>query len=185
MKIGFFCERGEIPEIGTGHYYRTKWTSEEMIKRGHSATYISVGNDLPVDLDVVVIDDLRSQRTIMDGAIKNGTKVVLIDGVPEDVGDADLTISACFNPLAQYRGVEYMSFLPRGDRQYSSSQPNNIFVSMGGFDANQNALKALSVISELGLKAIVTKSINHPDFTKMFSNIEVFVTLMYSSLSIL
>lgn len=175
MRIGFFCERGEIPEIGTGHYYRSKWTSEEMALRGHDTINISPDDDLPGDIDILVIDDLRSQKPVMDDAIKRNIKTVLIDGVPGDIANADLTISACFNEKAQYKGVKYMSFLPRGDKQYSVDQPDNIFVSMGGFDANQNAKKALVAINELGLNAIVTKSINHFGFAEVFPNVEVFV----------
>lgn len=163
MKIGFFCDRGEIPEIGTGHFYRSKWTSESMQRRGHEIINIMPGCYLPNNLDALVIDDLRSQRKLADEAKSNGTKVVLIDGIEEDVMIADLTISSCFNPASQYKGVEYMSFLPRGHREYVPSIHASVFVSMGGYDANNIAYTVIDVLKDMGIDAVVTKSINHGD----------------------
>lgn len=173
MKIGFFCEWGEIPEIGTGHFYRSKWTSEAMKHRGHDTIDIAPGNDLPIDLDVLVIDDLRSQRSLIGMAKYNNTKVVLIDGIEEDVPEVNLAISAKFNIASQYKGIEYMSFLPRGDRSYKSLESTKVFVSMGGFDANNIASTVLEVLQEMGIDAIVTRSINHEDLSS--ENTEVFV----------
>lgn len=175
MKIGFFCDLGEIPEIGTGHFYRSKWTAEAMERRGHKTVRIGPGDIIPDDLDVLVIDDLRSQRSVLDEAKANGAKIVLIDGIPEDVPGADLTISARFNTASQYIGTEYMSFLPRGDRKYSDPDNRRVFVSMGGFDANEIAYTALDVLDEIGADAVVTKSINHIDLEERFPNAEIYV----------
>ena len=176
MKLSFFCERGKMPEIGTGHYYRSIWAIDYLYERGHQAGILMPGEDLSDGIDVLVIDDLRSQRPLMDKARKKGIKVVLIDGVPDDVPYADLSISSCFNPKAEYRGVKYMAFLNRGSRSYNYSESikDTVFVSMGGFDANNIAPMVLGVLREFGLKAVVTKSINHSDFSKVFTDISVY-----------
>lgn len=175
MKLTFFCEKGTTPEIGTGHYYRSKWIVDCLWERGHAARIIS-NYKLPEDTDVLVIDDLRSHRRLISKAKYLGAKVVLIDGPFDDVPYADLVISAFYNKKAHYSGIEYMAFLPRGDRKFDKTKTisnDPVFVSMGGFDANNLTPMVLKVVREFGLKAIVTKSINHPDFGE-WADVEVY-----------
>ncbi len=174
MKVAFICERGMTPEIGTGHYYRSKWAADFLRDRGHNTSIIFDGN-FSADTDVLVVDDLRPHRSILSSARDMGIKTVLIDGVSEDVPYADLTISAFFNPKSQYRGIDYMSFLPSGSRKFNKDvNLDKVFVSMGGFDANNIAPMVLGVLHELGLKVIITKSINHANFTEVFPDLEVY-----------
>lgn len=175
MKITFFYEHGQIREIGTGHKYRSNNLARELRHRGHT-TWTMEENPNYDDADIVVIDHVFSQKQLIEEIKKKNKKVVLIDGAEEDVGLVDLSISACYNDKASYQGVRYLA-LPQTAtwekyRPYIKSK--SVFVAMGGYDANNYAEMIIGVLRELGLNAVVAKSINHPDFSKTYSNAIMF-----------
>lgn len=183
MNIGFVCESGEIPEIGTGHYYRSKYIINALNARKHNAFFLDKTKKYK-ELDVLVVDDLRSQRDFIiyaKNTYKN-TKIVLIDGVETDLDVADVSVSAFFNKKSCYRGIKYMVFNPCFDKTYKNGPSNHVFVGVGGFDANmlvENIIKALDLC---GLQAYVAKSINHEDVCEKFNNAKFFVSEDYYSL---
>ena len=113
MKIAFFYEYGKINEIGTGHKYRSREIGKMLEKNGHDVEYIEQKNIVPnKNCDILVIDHVTSQAEMISNAKKIGTKVVLMDGCPDDIEAVDLSISSFANPKAQYRGIKYIvSFL--------------------------------------------------------------------------
>lgn len=174
MQIVFYCEHGEIEEVGTGHYWRTKAIGKELSNRGHSTKWI--GSDDDIDADVLVIDDVRKQTDIILRAKDAGTKVMLIDGVAEDVPLVDASISAIFNDAAKHTGIGYMAFPKCSalERYRPDTKHTNIFVGLGGFDARNLAEKVLKILDKMKVNAIVAKSINHPDFREQFGRVEIF-----------
>lgn len=155
MRIAFYYECGQIKEIGTGHYYRCKILAEELNRRGHQV--VSVDEEC----DVAVVDHMFSQAKLIEQLKRQGTKVVLIDGAQEDAPLVDASISACINAAAKFSGLEYLVISPPGKHRYDSFSSDQVFVSMGGFDYNEYSSHAVQLIKELGLKALVTKNINH------------------------
>ena len=103
-------------------------------------------------------------------------KVVLIDGAEEDTQLADLSISAFYNAKSEYQGAKYI-VIPKcyeWSRYRSYIKNDTVFVGMGGFDAGQYAQKIIEILKEMGLLAVVAKSINHPNFEDSFSNVKIF-----------
>lgn len=176
MKVAFFYECGKVPEVGTGHKYRSEVLAELLSRRGHDIIWVAKNNDPPKDANVLVIDHVFTQTHLIKRAKELGLKVLLIDGAEEDVELVDASVSATYNKNAQYSGIKYMAFKPSGrDEKYREGRTEGpVFVSMGGFDANNIAETVLDILQELGLHAIVTKSINHKDLKQRFPNIEVF-----------
>jgi spore coat polysaccharide biosynthesis predicted glycosyltransferase SpsG len=162
MKVCFYYEYGEIPEIGTGHFYRTKTIRRELEKRGHQTYAVEDGIFFP-DTDILVIDHFNSQKELILRAKTVGIKVVLIDGQEEDVEYADESISAIYNKNARWTGLEYMCFPTAGATDFYSTPRNTriVFVGMGGFDKCNLAEFAVDILGELELNAIVARSINH------------------------
>jgi len=152
MKVAFYFEHGEIPEIGTGHKYRAKVISEELKKRGHE-----IIEGYP---DVLIVDHLFEQTERIKEVKAKGIKVVLIDGIEADAALVDLSISAFYNKSAQYRGLNYMAFPSHPDTYYKANKSKKIFVSMGGFDANNLTEMAIKAVKNLRYTALVTRSIN-------------------------
>lgn len=173
MEISFYCERGQKPEIGTGHYWRSKAIVKELIKRGHKTSFIE--DDVIMNgPDIMVIDHIHSKKDVISRAKASGMKVVLIDGHPDDVKLADTSISAVVNPAATHTGIDYMAFSNTTERYNPRKKGKTVFVSMGGFDANNLAELVLRALQDTGLYAVVTKSNNHPDFTKKFKHVVIF-----------
>jgi len=175
VKITFFYESGAIPEIGTGHKYRCKEIAKELEKKGHDIAFMQ-DEILISNRDIMIIDHIKSQRGLIERAKHAKMKVVLIDGHPDDVELVDLSISAYANPKAQYRGAKYMAFSTLNqywDKYKAHTKSKTIFVGVGGFDYKNIAEFILKALDELGLNAIVAKSINHPNF-KEFSRAKVF-----------
>lgn len=173
MKVNFFYESGEIEEIGTGHKYRSIEIANELQKRGHDTVFLSDERS-----DVLIIDHMDSKIDLIKEAKNNKIKVVLIDGDEKDIDYVDLSISAFTNTRSQYKGINYIVF-PRDsysiwNKYKTDSSKKSVFVSMGGYDINNLAELVLEVLDEMGLDAIVTKSINHGNLGEKFSRAEVF-----------
>lgn len=161
MRVTFFYEYGEKPEIGTGHKYRTKTIVDELEKRGHN-THIMSDGILLSNTDVLVVDHMFSQSGLIKRAKSANIKVVLIDGVEEDVPFVDESISAVYNKRSTHTGVDYMCFPTKGRTNfYSKPKSNSVFVGMGGFDCGNLAEFVVDTLSDFGFNAIVAKSINH------------------------
>jgi len=174
MKIAFYYECGKIPEIGMGHKYRSHEIGNELIRRGHKVEYTS--NDVVKNgWDVLIIDHISSQKSIIDRAKASGAKVVLIDGAQEDVPLVDISISAFVNEESHYKGEKFLVFPANAWNRYSPrTKSKTIFVAVGGFDAGNIAEFILETLEEMGLNAIVAKSINHPDFKEKFGRVGIF-----------
>lgn len=175
MKIAFFYECGKIKEVGTGHKYRAKEIGELLERNGHDVEYTE--QDVVMsNWDVLVIDHIKSCKDMIGRAKNSGAKVVLVDGHPDDVPLVDISISAFYNPISQYRGVKYIVIPtnPYWDKYRAYTSSKTIFVGVGGFDANDIAEFILNVLDDMNLNAIVTKSINHGNFRDNFSNVEIF-----------
>ena len=178
MNIAFFYEHGQVPEIGTGHKYRCINLMKMLSKRGHSICEMS---DLS-EVDVLVVDHAFSQKDIMIKARNLGIKVVLLDGVPGDISFSDISISAFYNSAAEHRGPEHIIIpIPKYSwNRYGEGQDSDtVFVGMGGFDANNIAESVIGVLADMGISALVAKSINHHDFDKRFSNVKSFTESNY------
>ena len=175
MKIAFYREYGAKKEIGMGHFYRSKTISEALKRKGHNISFIDDGI-LTNDVQVLIIDHISSQNSLILQAKSAGMKIVLIDGAEEDVSLADLSISAFFNKSSQYKGIKYVvvPYHYSTDRYRPYKKNKSILISMGGYDANNYAELILDVLDELGLNAIVTKSINHQDLKTKYPRIEIF-----------
>jgi spore coat polysaccharide biosynthesis predicted glycosyltransferase SpsG len=177
MKIAFFYEYGKIDQIGTGHKYRSMEIGKRLKRNGHDVVYTE--DDMVLtEWDVLVIDHINSKKDMIMRAKQSGTKVVLIDGHPDDTKIVDVSISAFSNDMAQYRGVKYI-VIPKHtswgwNRYRSYTKSKTVFVSVGGFDANNLAEFVLEVLDEMEINAIVTKSINHGNFKDKFSRVEIF-----------
>jgi spore coat polysaccharide biosynthesis predicted glycosyltransferase SpsG len=155
LNVGFCYEFGAIKEVGTGHHYRVQVLSNEFKRRGHMV----VGAE---KADVVVVDHVHSQRDVIQMHKARGAKVVLIDGAPEDLELVDVSISAVINRKAQYTGLPYL-IIPqlKGFSRYNPrTKSNTVFVSLGGFDYNDYASLSAKVVTDLGYKALVTRSLN-------------------------
>lgn len=175
MHVALFCEYGEKPEIGMGHLYRLKEISRQLEIKGHIISWVSESEIHP-NANVLIIDHVHSQKDLITEAKTNGVKVVLIDGAEEDIELVDTSISAIYNPLAQYKGAEYFAIpKPSHNESYKlDNKSKTVFVAMGGYDANNLAYRIVRILEEMGLPAIVAKSINHTDFKSMFKNVEIF-----------
>lgn len=176
MYVAFYYEYGEIPEVGTGHYWRSQAISSELIRRGHRVTHISESSKLTDDVDILVIDHVHSQADLIELAHSMQIKTVLIDGQPEDADLTNTSISAFYNPKAQHRGIEHIAFTKCQNwiRYKPSTKSRTVFVGMGGFDACMHAELVLNVLDRMGVNAIVAKSINHPNFKERYSRVEIF-----------
>jgi spore coat polysaccharide biosynthesis predicted glycosyltransferase SpsG len=173
MKIAFFYECGKTSE----HKYRSLEVGKRLQRNGHDVEYTE--DDIVLTTwDVLIIDHVESKKDMIMRAKQSGTKIVLIDGHPDDVGFVDLSISAFLNDKAQYRGVKYIvipehtSWVWNRYRPYTKSR--TVFVSTGSFDESNLTEFILRVLDELKINAIVTKSTNHSNFRDMFSRIEIF-----------
>jgi len=176
VKITFFYESGAMPEVGTGHKYRCQEIAKVLKKNGHSTEFMQ--NDvLAKGRDVLVIDHIKSQESLIHRAKHAGMKVALIDGHPDDVGLVDLSVSAFTNPKAKYKGIKYTAF-PALNQHWDKYKPDTksrtIFIGMGGFDYQNIAEFVLGILDELKLNAVVAKSVNHPNFKESFSRVEIF-----------
>jgi len=100
MQITFFCEHGKKKEIGTGHLYRSLELMERLKSLGHKVDFMDDGI-LMSNTDILVIDHMHSQKSLIERAKHAEMKVVLIDGAPEDTELVDASISAFANPKAQ------------------------------------------------------------------------------------
>lgn len=173
MEVAFYCEQGQKPEVGTGHYWRSKAIAKELVRREYKVSFVE--DDVIFNgPDVMVIDHIHSKRGVIGRAKASGMRVVLIDGHPDDVELVDASISAVVNPAAQYSGIDYMAFSNTTERYNPRKKGKAVFVSMGGFDANNLAELVLKALQDTGLYIVVTKSNNHPDFIKKFPNVVVF-----------
>lgn len=175
MHIVLYNEYGPKYEIGMGHKYRCMELGRELKRRGHKVSNVEDGI-LMADNDVLVIDHMYSQKDLIQRAKSAGMKVVLIDGAEEDVGLTDISISAFINQKATYKGIKYIAF-PTSlswDKYRPYNKSNSVFVGFGGFDANNYAEMAIRVLKNFGLNAVVAKSINHPNFKDLQSNVEMF-----------
>ena len=176
MKIVMFYESGEIPEIGTGHKYRSKEIAKILRNNGHEVEFMLDGV-LIKERDVLIIDHISSQKSLINRAKHAGMKVVLIDGVEEDVTLVDLSISSFINAKSQYTGAKYIAFPTQTqywERYRPSTSSNTVFVGMGGYDHKNLADLVLNILDDMGLNAIVAKSINHNNFKDKFSRVEIF-----------
>jgi len=183
MKITLFYESGEIAEIGTGHKYRCLEIAKLLEKNGHDVRFMLDGV-LTSGRDVLVIDHIKSQKSLIARAKHSGMKVVLIDGHPDDTELVDLSISAFVNPKAEYTGVKYMAFPvlnQHWDKYRAGAKSNAVFVGVGGFDYRQMAEVIVSVLQDMELNAVVAKSLNHTDFREKFSRVVVFEEENYYS----
>jgi len=175
MQVAFFCEYGKIPEVGTGHYWRSQVISKELQRRGHETFWVVPQND-PPKADVLVIDHVHSQSDLILRAKELDIKIALIDGTPEDAAQTDASVSAFYNSEAQHKGIEYIAFpkCPSWIRYKPDTKSRTVFIGMGGFDASNFADILLKVLDKMQVNAIVAKSINHPDFTQKYSRVEMF-----------
>lgn len=162
MKISFFYECGEIKEIGMGHKYRCRILSKEMERRGHT-TDIVENKILFSDTDVLVIDHLFDQENLIHRAQKEKIKVLLIDGTKENARQANESVSAIYNQYANHTGIKYMCFPTAGKVGWynTDNRSNTVFVGMGGYDHRNLAEYIVDILADLGLNAIVARSINH------------------------
>lgn len=176
MKISFFFDFGPVKEIGTGHKYRTKVISEELVRRQHKTDIISDGT-ITNDINVLIIDHIKSQKNLILQAKSANIKIVLIDGAAEDVPLVDLSISAFINDAATYKGEKYIC-IPTNDTywdKYSvSKKSNNIFVAMGGYDYNNYAELIIKSFQDSEYNLIIAKSINHPNYKEKYPRVEMF-----------
>lgn len=173
MRVVFWYQCGEIDEIGTGHRFRSRFIGEQLTQRGHEVTYIEDNDVVADNYDVMIIDHINPPKDISKRAKSMGMKVVVIDG-KDPV--ADISISAFLNDDADYKGIMYATFpVSPYSMKYDSDNGSDIaFVGMGGFDKNNYAKVVLEILMEMKINAIVTHSINHPDFKKEFPGVEVF-----------
>ena len=162
MKITFYYEYGFKKEIGTGHKYRVKQVGKELEKRGHSVEY-TTENVVVNSWDVLVIDHMDEKSSMIARAKRNNMKVVLIDGVEDDIPNTDISISMFANPSAKYTGLDYAVFpdAPEWANHNVDIHRNTIFVGMGGYDANNYAYLVAEALGLFKINVIVTKSINH------------------------
>jgi spore coat polysaccharide biosynthesis predicted glycosyltransferase SpsG len=163
MKFSFRFDYGQKPEVGTGHKYRCEALGNELRNRGH---YVSMQDDQ--EAQVAVLDFVGSAKVFIDEARSRNQKIVLIDGVPEDVPFVDLSISAVFNKGAQYKGLRYTVFPKPFHASFYNAYTlsDTVFVGLGGFDYNNYVDLALQAIGKAGLKALVGKNINLPDISR-------------------
>lgn len=175
MKIGIYYEYGKTKEIGTGHKYRAMELTKELTRRGHKVEHTNE-DVVMTHWDMLIIDHILPKKDMIERAKKCNMKTVLVDGDREDAKNVDLSVSAFFNPQAQYRGAKYMIFPNKilWSRYNPYNKNTAVFVAMGGFDFNNHASKVLDILDELGINAIVAKSINHPDFKQTYKR-----TVMY------
>lgn len=171
MRIAFYYEYGRVKEIGTGHYYRSRVLANELVLRGHEIVRPSN------KCDVVVIDHMFSQARLIYELKQRGIKTVLIDGAAEDTDLVDASISVCINRAAKYTGLEYLIIPPIGKERYSTGQSNLVFVSMGGFDYNNYAECVINILGDFGIKAIVTRSINHKFNADFFEGADFYMAM--------
>jgi spore coat polysaccharide biosynthesis predicted glycosyltransferase SpsG len=173
MHVVFFCEYGNIEEIGFGHLYRTKTLMRELERKGHTSE-ISQSYD---KANVFVVDHMKSQSELLRGAKERGIKTVLIDGDPDDVQFADISISAFVNYASEYKGLDYLVFpLPQGFYFYDTDKNNEskkIFISMGGYDANKYTALAVRASFEMGFTAVVPKN-NSDMLQTQYSNVIIY-----------
>lgn len=152
--ISFYYEYGNIPEIGTGHFYRYKVLKEELESRNFKES----GNS-----NLVIIDHIFSKKDLINKYKNEGKKIVLIDGAEEDVDLVDLSISAAVNKKSQYRGIDYI-IIYTTTKEYINNENNLVFVSVGGFDCNNLTDKIVKVVNDCGFKALTTRKVDDADF---------------------
>lgn len=180
MKIALFCEYGKKREIGTGHLHRLKGLERVLKSRSHEIVWIAPEGVVDKTANVLVIDHVFSQQSIIAQAKDFGLKVVLMDGSEEDVPMVDISISPAYNKLANYTGTKYF-VLPYSseDRYKLDIKSNSVFVGMGGYDANNYAPRICEVLGGFGLNAIVAKSINNSDDVSCIKNAVMFEEYNY------
>lgn len=174
MNIVLFCEHGEKFEIGTGHLYRLMSIEKNLCARGHNVLWhnSNIGWE---NVDILVIDHMYSQSSLILNAKSYGVNVLLIDGAESDVDKADVSISAVLNKKATHKGHEYFAIPSPPNTLYNiETNSKTVFVSMGGFDANNIAYSIMRILEDMGVRAIVSRSINHSNFKMMFKNVEVY-----------
>lgn len=175
MKVAFYSERTQIPEIGTGHYWRSKAVSGELVNRGHDIFFID-DNVETIGADILVIDHINSKKYLIDKAKTEGTKVILVDGDAIDIPFVDASVSAFLNFSATNTGIKYIAFpKPEDDDKYNPNiNSNSIFVAMGGFDANNLAELVIPIVIDAGFDVLVAKSDNHPDFSMIYERVKMY-----------
>jgi len=174
MHVSLFCEHGEKREIGTGHLYRLLEIARELSSRGHVTSWVQ-NRECNPEAKVLVVDHIHTQRDLILKAKAAGVKVVLIDGAEEDVELVDASVSAIYNPLAQYQGAKYFAIpKPSYSETYRlDTKSKTAFVAMGGFDANNLAYRVVRMLESMDVPVIVARSINHSNFKMFFKNVEV------------
>lgn len=162
MKISFWFDYGQKPEIGTGHKYRCTAIGNELKRRGHS---VLMNQD--DGANIVVVDFIDSREALIREAKERKQKVVLIDGPEKDVDIVDLSISAVLNRGADHTGLKYMVFPKPFHASFYNpgTNSNTVFIGMGGFDKNSYVDLALRAVQKAGMEALVGNNINPPDLS--------------------
>jgi len=173
MRINFFYEYEKSNR--TESKYRAIELGNALKKRGHDVTYTEE-DIVMTQWDILVIDHTKSKKDMIMRAKQSGTKVMLLDGDPDDVELVDVCVSAFINRNAHFRGSKYI-IVPRNatwDRYRPYTKSRTVFIGVGDFDITNIAEFALDVLNEINLNAIVVKSTNHYNFRDKFSRIEMF-----------
>lgn len=124
--------------------------SKEFTNRGHQV--------VDCNSDVLIIDHIYSQREMIEG-LKN-EKTVLIDGSEIDVEIVNTSVSAFYNKRARYFGNKYI-IVPKCKESYRPGiNSKTVFINAGLVD-DGFATHMVEILSEIGLHAIVGRSINH------------------------
>lgn len=172
MRVSFWYEYGRIYNIGTGHKYRSRLLGGILEKRGHKIKYIE-DDVIMKGEDVIVLDHMDPPEDVVNRSRKACNTLVVIDGVCDE---ADISISAFQNKNADYQGIDYIAFAvyPHTTKYDSRKKSKDIFVGMGGYDANEYAERVANILKDIGLNAIIAKSINHDDISERLTNVCMF-----------
>ena len=131
MRIAIYYEYGKKREIGTGHKYRAEAIAKELKKRGHKVE-LTTDDIVKSGWDVLIIDHIHNKKSIIDRAKSCNIRVILIDGVEENVKEVDLSISAFYNTSAENKGIKYIAFPVASEWNKHNLETKNkcVFVSM-------------------------------------------------------
>lgn len=179
MKIVFRCDGGKIKEIGTGHITRCILMAKELRRRKHQIIFIVAGDAFafteiskagfkthPIKNnqkdnvvtaaarlrpDILVIDALeRENKYIPALKQKFNIPIVQLDAVKGHARKADIRINAMIqDKTTPYSNYNYVILPPIKAEKKPPAKVKTLFLSFGGYDANQIMEKTLKAISQI------------------------------------